>query len=59
MAAAIVSLAVEFYQDFGTPRTPRNPLIEWVEGVAILTVIVIIVLVGSVNDWEKERRSPG
>ena len=59
MAAAVVSLAVEFYQDFGTPRTPRNPLIEWVEGVAILTVIVISVLVGSVNDWEKGRQFSG
>jgi len=55
-AAAAVSLAVGFYQAFGTPRTPSNPPIEWVEGVAILTAIFIIVLVGSVNDWEKERQ---
>jgi Ca2+-transporting ATPase len=55
-AAAAVSLAVGFYQAFGTPRTPSNPPIEWVEGVAILTAIVIIVVVGSVNDWKKERQ---
>ena len=55
-AAAAVSLAVGFYQAFGTPRTASNPPIEWVEGVAILTAIIIIVLVGSVNDWEKERQ---
>lgn len=55
-AAAAVSLAVGFYQAFGTVHTPSNPPIEWVEGVAILTAIVIIVLVGSVNDWEKERQ---
>jgi P-type Ca2+ transporter type 2C len=55
-AAAAVSLAVGFYQAFGTVHTSGNPPIEWVEGVAILTAIVIIVLVGSVNDWEKERQ---
>ena len=55
-AAAAVSLAIGFYQAFGTPRTPSNPPIEWVEGIAILTAIVIIVLVGSINDWEKERQ---
>ena len=55
-AAAVVSLAVGFYQAFGTVHTPSNPPIEWVEGVAIVTAIVIIVLVGSVNDWQKERQ---
>lgn len=55
-AAAAISLAVGFYQDFGMARTPGNPPIEWVEGVAILVAIVIIVTVGAVNDWEKERQ---
>jgi len=55
-AAAAVSLAVGFYQAFGTVRTPSNPPIEWVQGVAILVAIVVIVLVGSINDWEKERQ---
>jgi Ca2+-transporting ATPase len=55
-AAAAVSLAVGFYQAFGTPHTQSNPPIEWVEGVSILTAIVIIVLVGAVNDWKKERQ---
>ncbi|KAF8860890.1 putative plasma membrane calcium-transporting ATPase [Acephala macrosclerotiorum] len=55
-AAAAVSLAVGFYQAFGTVHTPSNPPIEWVEGVAILVAIVIIVLVGSISDWEKERQ---
>jgi P-type Ca2+ transporter type 2C len=55
-AAAAVSLAIGFYQAFGTVHTQGDPPIEWVEGVAIITAIVIIVLVGSVNDWEKERQ---
>ena len=55
-AAAAVSLAVGFYQAFGTVHTPSNPPIEWVQGVAILVAIVVIVLVGSVNDWQKERQ---
>ncbi|KAF8206554.1 hypothetical protein K438DRAFT_481244 [Mycena galopus ATCC 62051] len=52
--AAVVSLALGFFQDFGTPTT--GPKVDWVEGVAIMVAIFIVVIVGSVNDWQKERQ---
>ena len=54
--AAVVSLALGFFQDFGTPRASNDPPVDWVEGVAIIVAIVIVVSVGSVNDWQKERQ---
>ncbi|KAF7312342.1 Calcium-transporting ATPase [Mycena indigotica] len=54
--AAVVSLALGFFQDFGTPHEPGEPKVDWVEGVAIMVAILIVVLVGSVNDWQKERQ---
>lgn len=54
--AAAVSLAVGFYQTFGTKHDAEHPPIEWVEGLAIIVAIVIVVLVGSLNDWQKERQ---
>ncbi|KAF8899916.1 Ca-transporting ATPase [Gymnopilus junonius] len=54
--AAVVSLALGFFQDFGTPRPPGEPPVDWVEGVAIMIAIAIVVIVGSVNDWQKERQ---
>ncbi|KAF8628028.1 hypothetical protein AX15_004145 [Amanita polypyramis BW_CC] len=54
--AAVVSLALGLFQDFGTPRTPGEPPVDWVEGVAIIIAILIVVLVGSLNDWQKERQ---
>ncbi|KAI0359713.1 calcium-translocating P-type ATPase [Trametes cingulata] len=54
--AAIVSLALGFFQDFGTPRPAGEPPVDWVEGVAIMVAIVIVVMVGSINDWQKERQ---
>ncbi|ETW83423.1 P-type ATPase [Heterobasidion irregulare TC 32-1] len=54
--AAVVSLALGFFQDFGTPRASDDPPVDWVEGVAIIVAIVIVVSVGSVNDWQKERQ---
>ena len=41
--AAIVSLALGFFQDFGTPRPPGEPPVDWVEGVAIIVAILIVV----------------
>ncbi|KAF9234118.1 Ca-transporting ATPase [Melanogaster broomeanus] len=41
--AAVVSLALGLFQDFGTPRTPGEPPVDWV-------------VVGSLNDWQKERQ---
>ncbi|KAI0636062.1 calcium-translocating P-type ATPase [Trametes polyzona] len=54
--AAVVSLALGFFQDFGTPRPEGEPPVDWVEGVAIMVAIIIVVVVGSVNDWQKERQ---
>ncbi|KZT01381.1 calcium-translocating P-type ATPase [Laetiporus sulphureus 93-53] len=54
--AAVVSLALGLFEDFGTPREPGQPPVDWVEGVAIVIAIVIVVSVGSVNDWQKERQ---
>ncbi|EKM58525.1 uncharacterized protein PHACADRAFT_252935 [Phanerochaete carnosa HHB-10118-sp] len=54
--AAIVSLALGFFQDFGTPRPADEPPVDWVEGVAIIIAIFIVVMVGSLNDWQKERQ---
>ncbi|KAH9052974.1 calcium-translocating P-type ATPase [Lactarius deliciosus] len=54
--AAVVSLALGLFQDFGTPRPAGNPPVDWVEGVAIIAAILIVVAVGSLNDWQKERQ---
>ncbi|KAK7033038.1 calcium-transporting ATPase [Favolaschia claudopus] len=54
--AAVVSLALGLFQDFGTTRDPLEPPVDWVEGVAIMIAILIVVVVGSVNDWQKERQ---
>ncbi|KAI0775069.1 calcium-translocating P-type ATPase [Trametes elegans] len=54
--AAVVSLALGFFQDFGTPRPEGEPPVDWVEGVAIMVAILIVVMVGSINDWQKERQ---
>ncbi|KAJ7773119.1 hypothetical protein B0H16DRAFT_1304903 [Mycena metata] len=54
--AAVVSLALGLFQDFGTPRPAGDPPVDWVEGVAIMVAILIVVVVGSVNDWQKERQ---
>jgi Ca2+-transporting ATPase len=54
--AAVISLGLGLYQDFGVPREPGEPPVDWVEGVAIMVAIAIVVLVGSLNDWQKERQ---
>jgi len=54
--AAVISLALGLYQDFGVPRPPGKPPLDWVEGVAIMAAVSIVVIVGSVNDWQKERQ---
>jgi Ca2+-transporting ATPase len=54
--AAVISLALGLFQDFGTTREPGEPPVDWVEGVAIMIAIAIVVVVGSLNDWQKERQ---
>jgi P-type Ca2+ transporter type 2C len=41
--AAVVSLALGLFQDFGTPRTPGTAPVDWVEGVAIMVAVLIVV----------------
>ena len=41
--AAVISLALGLFQDFGTPREPGEPPVDWVEGVAIMIAIAIVV----------------
>ena len=38
-----MSLALGFFQDFGTPRPAGEPPVDWVEGVAIIVAILIVV----------------
>jgi Ca2+-transporting ATPase len=45
--AAVVSLALGLFQDFGTPRVDGEPPVDWVEGVAIMIAIAIVVCVAS------------
>ncbi|PWN53499.1 calcium-translocating P-type ATPase [Violaceomyces palustris] len=67
--AAVVSLALGLYTDFGTEpervacdnpppgeETCAAAQVDWVEGVAIIVAIAIVDLVGSVNDYQKERQ---
>ncbi|KAL0574047.1 plasma membrane calcium [Marasmius crinis-equi] len=54
--AAVVSLALGLFQDFGTQRDSDEPPVDWVEGVAIMVAIVVVVVVGSLNDWQKEKQ---
>ncbi len=42
--AAVVSLALGFFQDFGVARDESDgPPVDWVEGVAIMVAIMIVV----------------
>ncbi|KAF9647966.1 calcium-translocating P-type ATPase [Thelephora ganbajun] len=54
--AAVISLALGFFQDSGPGRVPGNPPVDRVEGVAIIVAVFIVVMVGSLNDWQKERQ---
>ncbi|KAG1771121.1 hypothetical protein EV702DRAFT_1202151 [Suillus placidus] len=41
--AAVVSLALGLFQDFGTPQPAGEPPVDWVEGVAIMIAVLIVV----------------
>ena len=43
--AAVISLALGFFQDFGPAHNPDDPPVDWVEGVAIIVAIFIVVCV--------------
>ncbi|KAG6888797.1 hypothetical protein C0995_005982 [Termitomyces sp. Mi166 len=54
--AAVISLVLGLFQDFGTIRPEDELPVDWVEGVAILVAITLIVIVDSLNDWQNERQ---
>lgn len=69
LIAAIVSIALGIYEDYGMKHEPTlrftkdyepyyatDPKISWVEGVAILVAVIIVVMVGSINDYQKEAQ---
>ena len=41
--AAVISLALGLFEDFGPGRGPGKPSANWIEGVAIIVAIVIVV----------------
>ena len=41
--AAVVSLALGLFQDFGTSLPAGDPPVDWVEGVAIIIATLIVV----------------
>lgn len=55
--AAVVSLALGFFQDFGTPRPPGEPPVDWVEGVAIIVAIAIVVSLPTPSIYQPPTRS--
>lgn len=54
--AAIVSLSVGLYEDFGPNADPNEPKVHWIEGVAILISVFIVITAGSINDYQKEKQ---
>lgn len=54
--AAIVSLSVGLYEDFGPNNDPDEPKVHWIEGVAILISVFIVITAGSINDYQKEKQ---
>jgi P-type Ca2+ transporter type 2C len=53
MVAAVVSLALGFYQSFRPGATDK---VEWVQGVTILIAVVVITVIQAVNDYQKEGK---
>ncbi|KAF9201242.1 hypothetical protein BGZ49_008533, partial [Haplosporangium sp. Z 27] len=54
--AAVVSLAVSIYEDYGPHHDPDEPRVGWVEGVAILAAVAAVVFTNAINDYQKERQ---
>jgi len=54
--AAVVSLVLGLFQDFGRTRPKGELSVDWVEGVTILVAILIVIFIGSLNDWQKEKQ---
>ncbi|KAF9997333.1 hypothetical protein BGZ79_008980, partial [Entomortierella chlamydospora] len=54
--AAVVSLAVSIYEDYGPHHDPNEPRVGWVEGAAILAAVAAVVFTNAINDYQKERQ---
>ncbi|KAG0228380.1 PMCA-type calcium-translocating P-type ATPase [Mortierella sp. GBAus27b] len=54
--AAVVSLCVSFYEDYGPHHDPSEPRVGWVEGTAILVAVGAVVFTNAINDYQKERQ---
>ncbi|KAG0321173.1 hypothetical protein BGZ99_004074 [Dissophora globulifera] len=54
--AAVVSLGVSIYEDYGPHHDPNEPRVGWVEGVAILAAVAAVVFTNAINDYQKERQ---
>ncbi|KAG0365769.1 PMCA-type calcium-translocating P-type ATPase [Gamsiella multidivaricata] len=54
--AAVVSLGVSVYEDYGPHHDPDEPRVGWVEGAAILAAVAAVVFTNAINDYQKERQ---
>ncbi|KAI1293186.1 hypothetical protein EDD11_008498 [Mortierella claussenii] len=54
--AALVSLGVSIYEDYGPHHNPDEPRVGWVEGAAILAAVAAVVFTNAINDYQKERQ---
>ncbi|KAF8931760.1 PMCA-type calcium-translocating P-type ATPase [Dissophora ornata] len=54
--AAVVSLCVSVYEDYGPHHDPNEPRVGWVEGAAILAAVAAVVFTNAINDYQKERQ---
>ncbi|KAG0049395.1 hypothetical protein BGZ83_005803 [Gryganskiella cystojenkinii] len=54
--AAVVSLGVSIYEDYGPHHEEGEPRVGWVEGAAILAAVAAVVFTNAINDYQKERQ---
>ncbi|KAF7723041.1 hypothetical protein EC973_002417 [Apophysomyces ossiformis] len=58
--SAAISLSVGIYEDMTTtdtdPSGKRVASFKWLEGVAILFAVLLVVVIGSINNYQKEKR---
>ncbi|GJJ70418.1 P-type Ca2+ transporter type 2C [Entomortierella parvispora] len=54
--AALVSLGVSIYEDYGPHHPKDEPRVGWVEGAAILAAVAAVVFTNAINDYQKERQ---
>ncbi|KAG0244606.1 ATP2B3 protein [Mortierella sp. GBAus27b] len=52
--AAVVSLGVSIYEDYGPNHDPDEPRVGWIEGTAIIVAVAVVVFTTAINDYQKE-----